>query len=423
MKTVRLKLKRSFPASYFEAALFLLVAVFMVFCIAPSFAAENVVKIGVLAPMTGGSAADGEEMVRGAQLAVDEINKAGGVKGYKFKIIKGDTKDQVPDAVTSAFKKITSDKAVGCMITGYASPTNFEINLMAEINMPYLISANSAQTQGIIGKAPEKYPTVWSLTPSYKAYETELPRLLEIWAKEGKIKLSNRQVAIITSDNPYSKTISEGLKKSFPKYGWTVSVDEMVPFGEVHDWRAIISKIRKNPPDMVVNTDYQPGNEATFVDQFMDDPTPSLMFLQYGPSVPEFIELTQDRSTGIMYNLLGGPIMASQEGQDVARKFKNKYGIESGAYGHMLYWEVMLYADALKKVGDPAKKLEIGQAIGMMSKKISSGTLSFDPKTHLAIQGDDYTPIQFFQIWQGKRIQIWPPQYATGEVKSAPWIK
>ena len=218
MKTVRLKLKRSFPASYFEAALFLLVAVFMVFCIAPSFAAENVVKIGVLAPMTGGSAADGEEMVRGAQLAVDEINKAGGVKGYKFKIIKGDTKDEVPDAVTSAFKKITSDKAVGCMITGYASPTNFEINLMAEINMPYLISANSAQTQGIIGKAPEKYPTVWSLTPSYKAYETELPRLLEIWAKEGKIKLSNRQVAIITSDNPYSKTISEGLKKSFPKY-------------------------------------------------------------------------------------------------------------------------------------------------------------------------------------------------------------
>ena len=58
-----------------------------------------------------------------------------------------------------------------------------------------------------------------------------------------------------------------------------------------------------------------------------------------------------------------------------------------------------------------------------MTKKISSGTLAFDPKTHLAIQGDDYIPIQFFQIWEGKRIQIWPPQYATGDVKSAPWIK
>ena len=86
----------------------------------------------------------------------------------------------------------------------------------------------------------------------------------------------------------------------------------MVPFGEIHDWRAIISKTRKNPPDMIVNTDYMPGNEATFVDQFMAAPTNSLMFLQYGPSVPEFIELTQDNSTGILYNLLGGPIMTSQ---------------------------------------------------------------------------------------------------------------
>jgi len=423
MKTVKKITTRSFPVGWHAAVLFLMAAVFLAFCVAPSFAADKVVKIGVLAPMTGGSAADGEEMVRGAQLAIDEINSAGGVNGYKFKLVKGDTKDQVPDAVTSAFKKITSDPAVGCMITGYASPTNFEINLMAEINMPYLISANSAQTVGIIGKAPEKYPTVWSLTPSYEAYETELPRLLEIWAKEGKIKLSNRKVAIVTSDNPYSKTISEGLKKSFPTHGWTVTVDEMVPFGEVHDWRAIISKIRKDPPDMIVNTDYQPGNEATFVDQFMEDPTPSQMFLQYGPSVPEFIELTQDMSTGIMYNLLGGPIMASKEGREFAEKFKSEYGIESGPYGHMLYWEVMIYADALKMVGDPAKKLEIGQTIGKMTKKISSGTLAFDPKTHLAVQGDDYIPIQFFQIWEGKRTQIWPPQYATGEVRSAPWIK
>jgi len=400
----------------------LLLAVVLTIGTVPAQAAK-VVKIGVLAPMTGGASADGEEMVRGAKLAAEELNKAGGVKGYTFEVVAGDTKDQVPDAVTSAFKKISSDPAVGCMMTGYASPTNFEINLMAEINMPYLISANSAQTLAIIGKAPDKYPTVWSLTPSYDAYETELPRLLEIWAKEGKITLKNRKVAIVTSDNPYSKTISEGLKKSFPKHGWEVVVDEMVPFGEVHDWRAIISKIRKNPPDMIVNTDYMPGNEATFVDQFMSDPTDSLMFLQYGPSVPEFIELTQDNSTGILYNLLGGAIMASTPAQEVDKKFKEAYGVEPGSYGHSLYWQVRLYAEALEKVGDPAKRLEIGQALGKTDKEISSGRTVFDPKTHLAIQGDDYVPIQFFQIWKGKRVQVWPPKFASGEVKMAPWIK
>jgi branched-chain amino acid transport system substrate-binding protein len=261
------------------------------------------------------------------------------------------------------------------------------------------------------------------LTPSYDAYETELPRIVELWAKEGRLTLKNRKVAVVTSDNPYSKTISEGLKKNFPKYGWTVTVDEMVPFGEVHDWRAIISKIRKDPPDMIVNTEYQPGNEATFMDQFMEDPTDSLVFLQYGPSVPEFVELTQDKSTGVLYNLLGGHILTSPITKEVAKKFQDKHGVESGAYGHALYWQVRLYAEALAKVGDPSKKLEIGNALGKTDKDISSGRLTFDPKTHLAVQGDEYIPIQFFQIWEGNRNLLFPPKYATGQFQLPLWMK
>ena len=384
---------------------------------------DKVIKIGILAPLTGGSSADGEEMVRGAKLAVEELNAAGGVAGYTFKVVVGDTKDQVPDAVVSAFKKITADESVKCMMTGYASPTNFEIELMAEIDMPYLISANSAQTLAIVGKNPEKFPTVWSLTPSYDAYETELPRIVEMWAKAGKLTLNNRKVAVVTSDNPYSKTISDGLKKTFPKYNWTVVVDEMVPFGEVHDWRAILSKIRKDPPDLIVNTDYQPANEATFVDQFMERPTNSLLFLQYGPSVPEFVELTSDRSTGIIYNLLGGAIPTSPVMKETAAKFEKEYGVESGAYGHSLYWQVKLYAEALEKVGDPDKKLEIGKVLGDSDKEISSGRIKFDPKTHLATQGDDYVPITFYQIWEGERYLVFPEKFANGEFKLPPWMK
>ncbi len=134
----------------------------------------KVVKIGVIAPLTGNAAADGEEMVRGAQLAVKDLNAAGGVDGYTFEVVSGDTKDQTPDAVLSAIQKLTSDSAVKAMMTGYASTTNFEIQNMADLKMPYLISANAAQTRDIIAKNPDGYPTVWSLVPSYDAYETEL---------------------------------------------------------------------------------------------------------------------------------------------------------------------------------------------------------------------------------------------------------
>ncbi len=121
---------------------------------------------------------------------------------------------------------------------------------------------------------------------------------VEALAERAGITLRDKSVAIISSDNAYSKTISEGMKVSFAEGGWTVVVDELVPFGEVGDWRAILAKVRETNPDLVINTDYLPGNSALFLTQFLEEPTNSLVFLQYAPSVPEFVTLTGDKSVG-----------------------------------------------------------------------------------------------------------------------------
>jgi branched-chain amino acid transport system substrate-binding protein len=98
--------------------------------------AADTIKIGVLAPLSGNAAADGQEMVRGAQLAVDELNAAGGVLGHKFEVVIGDTKDQESNAVLAAVERLSGDKDVQIMVTAYASGSNFEIQTMAENNMP-----------------------------------------------------------------------------------------------------------------------------------------------------------------------------------------------------------------------------------------------------------------------------------------------
>ncbi|MEM7802633.1 MAG: ABC transporter substrate-binding protein [Chloroflexota bacterium] len=384
---------------------------------------RGVIKIGLLAPLTGPAAADGEEMVRGAELAIEELNTAGGIAGYTFELVVGDVQDQSPDAVVSAIESITADEAVNAMMTGYASTTNFEIELMAEMDMPYLISANAAQTEEIISQDPDKYSTVWSLVPSFEAYETELPRLMEAWAEAGHIELNNRKVAIVTSDNPYSATISEGLKESFAELGWEVTVDETVPFAEVLDWRTILAEIRQDPPDLIVNTDYQVGNEVSFLEQFMEDPTDSMVFMQYGPSIPEFVELTADSSTGVIYNLLGGMILTPENAAAVEfiEKFNSTYGVDPSTYGNALYESVYIYAEALESIGDPTERAAVGSAIGDITWDGATGTIAFDPETHLAIQGDDNVPIQFYQLDAGERILIHPPGLATGDIAPSPW--
>ncbi|MDF0498433.1 ABC transporter substrate-binding protein [Bradyrhizobium yuanmingense] len=400
------------------------VVVAALFAAAPAHSADRIAKIGILAPQTGNSAADGNEMIDGAKLAVEEINAAGGVAGYKLQVVVGDTQNQSADAVTSAIERLAGDHDLNAIITGYASGSNFEIEIMAEQDMPYLIAANSAQTNDIIAPHPDKYPTVWSLTPSYEAYDTAMVPVLKELQASGKLKLPNTKVALISSDNPYSKSIMSGLKKTFEGAGWTVISADVLPFGEIDNWRPFLAKVRQDNPAVIINTDYQSGNAAKFLTQFLEQPTNSLVFIQYAPSVPEFLKLTGKQATGIVYNLLGGPLVTAKNPRaaEIIKKYKEKYGTEPGSYGPLVYEEVMIYADALKKIGDPSKRLAIGKVIGETQKQIVSGMLSFDPKTHLAVQGENALPIQFFQIWDGTRVLFYPQHYADGQFRTPPWM-
>jgi len=386
-------------------------------------AGEQVAKIGVLAPITGAFGADAQDMVDSAQIAVDELNEQGGVAGYRLELVVGDTVDQRSDAVTSAFNRLKSDPDVNVMIAPYASTSNFEIDLMAEENMPYILSANAAQTREIISKDPSKYPTVWSRVPSYDAYETELPRLLERYDEEGRLTLRDRTAFIVSSDDPYGTTIANGMQAEFESLGWTVTGFETVPFASVTDWRGILAKIRSAPPDIVVVTDSAPPNNATFMNQFMEDPPNSLLFLQYGPSVQEFLELTGDNSTGLLYNNLGAPVDTLPEVQAFREQFSERYGHIGGYYAVAGHEEVMIYARCLEEVGDPTERLAIGECIGQTDMDTMTGHLQFDQTTHLALQGPEFYPIIFYQIWDGERFIIEPEQYANGEFRVPPWME
>ena len=385
----------------------------------------EVVKIGVLAPVSGKAAADGEEMVNGSQLAVDELNAAGGVAGYSFELVVGDVGEGSADAVATAAERLLGDRDMGAIMTGYASGSNFEIEMMAEQDMVYLISANSSQTEGIISPSPDDFPTVWSLTPSYAGYNTEIVPVIEGLAEDGKLDLPNRKVAIIASDNPYSKGIADGMVESFAAAGWEVIVNDLLPFGEINDWRGFLAKVRQDPPAVLINSDYVSSNAALFVSQFNEDPTDSLVFIQYAPSVPEFLELTKEQSSGIVYNLLGGVLNTptNPRAREVLDKYKDAYGNEPGTYGPALYEQVMIYAAALEKVGDPSDHVAIGRAIGESNTQTAMGAVQFDPDTHLAVQSNDGIPIQFYQINEGNRVLFYPPVYATGEFSEPAWMK
>ena len=72
--------------------------------------AQDVIKIGYLASLTGDGATWGQEQIKGAQIAIDELNAAGGVLGKKLKLVVYDDRGRQEDAIVSARRLIDSEK-------------------------------------------------------------------------------------------------------------------------------------------------------------------------------------------------------------------------------------------------------------------------------------------------------------------------
>lgn len=387
---------------------------------------EKTAKIGVLVPLGGAFASDTQQVVDAATLASEKLNDAGGVCGtdarFKFEIVVGNTNNQESSAVIAAAQLLNTTDDLNFVMTSYASTSNFEIDLMAKNDMPYLMSANSAQTADIISKDPSKYPTIWSRVPSYEAYSTKLPVVLNDLEASGEAEFAHgKTVYIIASSDPYGGTIAKGLRESFPENGWEVIGYDEVPYGGVNNWQTTLTRIKQQVPDVIVNTDATAADQAAFTNQFVASPTESLLFLQYAPSIPQYEELTGDNGDGVLYNMLGGEIPTLPSAQEISAEYTAEYGVP-GYFAVVAYNQVMLYAECVSQVGDPTDRLGIGRCFGSLNVETPAGRLVFDQKTHLAIEGEGAMPILFYQIQDGKKNVIWPEQYAATDFQTPPWM-
>src|SRR5574341_1350947 len=89
----------------------------------PVQAQQKTLKLGMLLAMTGPGAFYGQVMSRGAQLAVDQINRAGGIGGYKLELVIEDHKSGDADAGVSGARKMLDVDKVPVILTSYSAPT------------------------------------------------------------------------------------------------------------------------------------------------------------------------------------------------------------------------------------------------------------------------------------------------------------
>jgi branched-chain amino acid transport system substrate-binding protein len=388
------------------------------------------VRIGSSVPLTGFAAGDGEDMMRGYELAVSQINEMGGIFGRPLELVTLDAGLFAPDVMVNNFKRLINEFKIDAYIGGYQLNTGPEFDIIAEAGMLYYHNNTVEVNAELVRNNPEKYWMVFQHDPTEKWYSLSLPGFLDSFERVGGWKPINNKIAIVNANNSYSAGLTKALRDSIGKTRWQIGlVEEIV--APLTEWGPTLAKLRADPHAVIWVTDYFPGDLAAFTKQFALDPTPSLLHQQYGPSVPEYLDLTGSVANGVTWASVIGTL-PDKFGQAYADAYRAKFNEEPGfTQGSAVYDAVHIYWQAAcLSGGDVANRRKIAAQTKRFPWRGVQGSRMFDQPDQTAVSYPDFTgdasmglPTLYVQIQDGKQQIVSPDPFAGGSFQIPPWIK
>jgi branched-chain amino acid transport system substrate-binding protein len=388
----------------------------------------DAIKIGASLPLTAWGAAEGDLERKAIDLAVKEENDRGGVLGRPVEAVVLDVGDMSPQKMVSNFRSLISREGVHGIGFAWHLLTGPEYPVVAEAGIPYLHvntqEANARQER----ENPEQFANIFQCCPTEVWYGRGFPRIVEQLVASGSFEPRNETIAIVAASDPYGMTIATEVRDAMREFGWTVSLFERI-VAPVSEWGPVLSKIRRNPPDIIFNTDVAVPDIAAFVKQFSQNPTNSLVYGQYGPSQPQFRELAGEAANGVIWSSMTS-LLPGKLGEAHRDKWRNQYDSDPGlGAAGFSYDMVKLYLRAVAIAGDPEDYAAVSDAIRRDRFRGVDGTYVFDdelttPPPYPDVVEDPSLglPHCYFQIQDGEDMFIGPTPYQTAEFQLPPWF-
>jgi branched-chain amino acid transport system substrate-binding protein len=223
-----------------------------------SYGQSDVIRIGHLTPRTGFLGTLGEFAVQAADMAVDEINRAGGVNGRKIELLKEDSVNP-QTASTKAERMIERDK-VACIIGEISSASALTIGQVAERTKVFFINSGANSDQ-LRGKSCNKF--MFHIESQNSMYVKTCGRSL---MAQGLVK--GKKWFSLTADYAFGHDLLRVAKKFMAANGGEFAADKLVPT-DATDFSPLLLEIRNAKPDLVISN--LAGNQITnFLKQYSE---------------------------------------------------------------------------------------------------------------------------------------------------------
>lgn len=391
--------------------------------------ADNII-IGIPAAQSGPvGVADHQDWTNGVVMAIEEINSEGGVLGRSLEAKIIDLDMMTPEGNVAGIQTLIEggSHAIASAFTIIPPPA---MDAAAPSGIPYLHGNTSSLNVDLYQGDPEKYRNIFQLDVPEKYYGSGFVKFLQQMTASGQWEPKNNKVHIVQGQISYTQLISQATQEAIAATNgeWEVGAITDIQF-PVQDWAPVIRALQDTDAAAIMIDHWVAAELAAFAQQYAFDPVPgSLVYLQYGPSQPEFLDLAQGAGEGMVWGTVYG-VYADERGSEFREKYRAKFpGTMGMVYTGGGYDAVHILADAWEAVGNPDDFDAVGDAVRNMSYRGVNGFYKIDPETNSGISYPNMTADPeagqahlFFQVQNNEHRIIAPAPFAEVDFTAPPW--
>ncbi|MEN6484855.1 MAG: ABC transporter substrate-binding protein [Syntrophobacteraceae bacterium] len=375
-----------------------LVFFFSIFLCSTCGWAQETVKVGVILPVTGEKAKFGEIEKKSFEMALEEINAAGGVNGKKLEFLFEDDTGRPDVARSAAEKLITKDKVV-MLGGGYGSSETFAIAGVAQQNgVPFLVSTGSDNKITAQG-----WEYVFRLNQPagdyFKGLETFLTEVVK-----------PQSVAILYENTNFGSSQSKEFQAACERMKIKVAMCEGYQSGGV-DFKPLLVKVKQANPDVIYMISYL-MDASLLMRQSMELRVTPKLFVGGGAgfTLPEFMQNAGKASEMVFSASLWYQTLTYPGAKEYYEKFVKKYNMDTEYHGAEGYASACVIADALKRAKGMSAD-EVCKSLAATDLMTVFGPVKFVSYNKMSNQ--NRLPTYLVQWINGKLELVWPGDAAS----------
>jgi branched-chain amino acid transport system substrate-binding protein len=367
------------------------------------------VKVGIVLPLTGAEAKFGEIEKRSFDMALEEINAKGGIKGEKLELIIEDDTGR-PDVGRSVVEKLINKDKVVMVGGGYSSSVTYAVAGVCQQNkVPFLVNTGAADNITSSG-----WDYIFRLNPPVSEYAGAIESMLtEV--------IQPKTVAILHENSLFGTSGAKSFDETCKRLGYKVLLKEGYEAGGI-DFKPILVKVRQLNPEIVYMVSYI-MDASLLMKQAKELKLTPNMFIggAAGFTLPEFAKNAGVASEKVVSATLWHQVLRYPDAMSYFNKYVGKFKQDTEYHGAEAYAAAYVIADVLKRAKSYSSA-DIKEALATTNMMTVFGPVKFISYGKMKNQNKLSTYV--VQWIDGKLELVWPANLATKKlVYPIDWLK